>query len=94
MPDDAPKLTFLGKSLLPHPDKHGGMQDTEFRLRHRYLDLIYNREVLERSLQRIKIIRCIRDYLDGIGFFEVETPSASARAARDSPTSEGLAGGT
>ena len=38
----AEKLTFLGKSLQPHPDKCAGMQDMEFRLRHRYLDLIYN----------------------------------------------------
>ncbi|MFO0927510.1 MAG: OB-fold nucleic acid binding domain-containing protein [Gemmataceae bacterium] len=45
----AEKLTFLGKSLLPHPDKHSGMQDIEFRLRHRYLDLIYNPETLARA---------------------------------------------
>ena len=45
----AERLTYLGKSLLPHPDKHGGMQDEEFRLRHRYLDLIYNPETLERG---------------------------------------------
>jgi lysyl-tRNA synthetase class 2 len=36
----AEQLTFLGKSMLPHPDKWSGMQDMEFRLRHRYLDLI------------------------------------------------------
>src|SRR5262249_40061509 len=42
----AEKLTYLGKSLLPHPDKHAGMQDMEFRLRHRYLDLVYNPETL------------------------------------------------
>src|SRR3954467_9598697 len=35
-------LTFLGKSLSPHPDKFHGATDVEFRLRHRYLDLIYN----------------------------------------------------
>src|SRR5205807_2392705 len=52
----AEAMQILGKSLLPHPDKWSGMQDTEFRLRHRYLDLIYNPEVLERSLKRIKIV--------------------------------------
>src|SRR5207302_226352 len=79
---------ILGKSLLPHPDKWGGMQDMEFRLRHRYLDLIHSpelvergrTEVLERSLNRIKIIRCIRNYLDQQGFWEVETPTLHAIA--------------
>ena len=47
----AEKLTFLGKSLLPHPDKWGGMQEMEYRLRHRYLDLTYNPETLDRALQ-------------------------------------------
>src|SRR5262249_23317921 len=42
-------LTFLGKSLLPHPEKVHGVQDVEFRLRHRYLDLIYNPETLDRA---------------------------------------------
>ena len=52
----------------------------EFRLRHRYLDLIYNPETLERALKRIKIVRTIRNYLDGHGFFEVETPTLHAIA--------------
>jgi lysyl-tRNA synthetase class 2 len=82
----ATALTFLGKSLLPHPDKWSGMQDTEFRLRHRYLDLIYHPEVLERTLQRIQIIRTMRTYLDSQGFCEVETPTlhtiAGGAAAR------------
>jgi lysyl-tRNA synthetase class 2 len=76
----ADKLTFEAKSLQPHPDKWGGMQETEFRLRHRYLDLIYNPDVLQRSLQRIRVIRCIRNFLDGRGFFEVETPTLHAIA--------------
>ena len=76
----ADKLTFLGKSLLPHPDKHSGMQDMEFRLRHRYLDLIYNPEVLERARQRILIVRTIRRHLDERGFCEVETPTLHAIA--------------
>lgn len=73
-------LTFLGKSLQPHPDKWGGMQDMEFRLRHRYLDLIYNPEVLDRARKRILIIRNIRNYLDSQGFYEVETPTLHAIA--------------
>ncbi len=73
-------LHFLGKSLNPHPDKWGGMQDIEFRLRHRYLDLIYNPEVLDRARKRILIIRTIRRFLDDQGFCEVETPTLHAIA--------------
>ncbi len=76
----AEKLHFLGKSLQPHPDKWGGMQEIEFRLRHRYLDLLYNPETLERTLKRIKIVRTIRDCLERQGFVEVETPTLHAIA--------------
>jgi lysyl-tRNA synthetase class 2 len=76
----AQKLTFLGKSLEPHPDKWGGMQEMEYRLRHRYLDLIYNPETLERTLKRIKIVRCIRRFLESQGFVEVDTPTLHAIA--------------
>jgi lysyl-tRNA synthetase class 2 len=73
-------LHFLGKSLLPHPDKWGGMQDTEFRLRHRYLDLTYNPELLDRARKRILIVRTMRRYLDDGGYCEVETPTLHAIA--------------
>jgi lysyl-tRNA synthetase class 2 len=73
-------LTFLAKSLLPHPDKWGGMQDIEYRLRHRYLDLTYNPATLQRAKQRVLIVRTIRDYLNARGFYEVETPTLHAIA--------------
>jgi lysyl-tRNA synthetase class 2 len=73
-------LHYLGKSLAPHPDKWAGMQDVEFRLRHRYLDLIYNPELLRRTLQRVQILRRIRTFLDDKGFCEVETPTLHAIA--------------
>jgi lysyl-tRNA synthetase class 2 len=76
----ADALTLLGKSLLPHPDKWGGMQEMEYRLRHRYLDLTYNPETLDRARKRIRIVRTIRRYLDGQGFCEVETPTLHAVA--------------
>jgi lysyl-tRNA synthetase class 2 len=82
----AEKLHFLGKSLLPHPDKWGGMQDMELRLRHRYLDLLYDADTLERTLNRIKIVRTMRTFLNGQGYCEVETPTlhsiAGGAAAR------------
>jgi lysyl-tRNA synthetase class 2 len=73
-------VQILSKSLQPHPDKWSGMADMEFRLRHRYLDLIYNPITLERALQRVKIIRCIRSFLDERGYCEVETPTLHAIA--------------
>jgi lysyl-tRNA synthetase, class II len=76
----AEAVHFLGKSLLPHPDKWSGMQEMEYRLRHRYLDLIYNPETLERARQRILIVRTIRQHLDANGFSEVETPTLHAIA--------------
>jgi lysyl-tRNA synthetase class 2 len=82
----AEKLHFLAKSLQPHPDKWAGMADMEFRLRHRYLDLIYNPEVLDRARKRVMILRTIRRYIEDQGFYEVETPTlhaiASGAAAR------------
>jgi lysyl-tRNA synthetase class 2 len=76
----ADSLTYLGKSLEPHPDNYYGMHDMEYRLRHRYLDLIYNPETLDRALKRVKIIRTIRRYLDERGYMEVETPVLHAIA--------------
>src|SRR2546423_874793 len=65
-------LTFLGKSLLPPPKKIHGVHDIEFRLRHRYLDLIYTPETLDRTLKRVKVVRTIRNVLDAEGYVEVE----------------------
>jgi lysyl-tRNA synthetase, class II len=76
----AEKLTFLSKSLESHPDKWAGMSDMEYRLRHRYLDLTYNPELLDITLKRVKIVRRIRSYLDERGFCEVETPTLHAIA--------------
>jgi lysyl-tRNA synthetase class 2 len=76
----ADKVMFLGKSLLPHPDKFAGLHDLEYRLRHRYLDLTHNPETLDRARKRILILRTIRRFLDERGFWEVETPTLHAIA--------------
>jgi lysyl-tRNA synthetase class 2 len=82
----AEQLTFLTKSLEPHPKDVFGLGDIEYRLRHRYLDLIYTPETLRRAHHRIMLIRTIRNYLDERGFLEVETPTlhtiAGGAAAR------------
>jgi len=76
----ADKLTFLTKSLEPHPKDVFGMGDMEYRLRHRYLDMIYTPDTLRRAQQRVQIIRAIRNHLDANGYLEVETPTLHAIA--------------
>ena len=68
------EVTLLAKSLLPMPEKFHGFTDREARYRQRYLDLIVNPDVKETFVKRSRIIREIRDYLDGKGFLEVDTP--------------------
>ncbi|MEO2090030.1 MAG: lysine--tRNA ligase [Gemmataceae bacterium] len=74
-------LTYLTKSLEPHPTGYYGMADEEYRLRHRYLDLIYTESTLRKAHQRVKIIRTIRNHLDAQGYLEVETPVLQAVAS-------------
>jgi lysyl-tRNA synthetase, class II len=65
---------LLAKSLRPPPDKYHGLEDVELRYRHRELDLIANPEVRERFSKRARAVGVIREWLDGHGFLEVETP--------------------
>jgi lysyl-tRNA synthetase class 2 len=73
-------VTFLTKSLAQPPEKFHGAKDIELLLRQRYIDLIYNEGVLERMLQRGKIIDSIRQTLRARGFVEAETPVLHAIA--------------
>lgn len=70
----ANEFTFLTKSLRPMPEKFHGLQDVEQRYRQRYLDLMTNEHSKDTFVTRSKIIRSIRNYLDGQGYLEVETP--------------------
>ena len=70
----AKDITLLSKSLLPLPEKFHGLQDKELRYRQRYVDLIVNPEVKRNFLIRSQFIKHVRDFLDGRGFIEVETP--------------------
>jgi lysyl-tRNA synthetase class 2 len=65
---------LLTKALHPLPDKHAGLTDKETRYRRRYADLIVNPEVRDTFRLRTRIVRTIRDFLNGEGFLEVETP--------------------
>ncbi|MGA2259803.1 MAG: lysine--tRNA ligase [Acidobacteriota bacterium] len=70
----ASSLQHLAKDLLPLPEKWHGLTDVETRYRQRYVDLIVNHEVREVFVKRAKIIRGIRNFLDAVGYLEVETP--------------------
>ena len=82
----AEKMTLLSKSLQILPEKFHGLTDTDTRYRQRYVDLIMNPESKETFIKRSKIIKEIRNFLDGRGFMEVETPmlvsNAGGAAAR------------
>jgi lysyl-tRNA synthetase, class II len=67
-------FTLLSKSMLPLPEKYHGLQDVDARHRQRYLDLISNQEVKDTFRMRSRIISGIRNYLNNMGFLEVETP--------------------
>lgn len=73
-------LTFLGKSLLPPPEKWHGLTDTEKRSRQRYVDLASSPESMEAFLGRSKIVAAFRSVLAGRNFVEVETPTMQAIA--------------
>ena len=67
-------IKLLAKSLLPLPEKFHGLRDIETRYRQRYVDLIANPEVKRTFIIRSGIIKAIRNYLDNLGYLEVETP--------------------
>lgn len=67
-------IRLISKSLLPLPEKFHGLTDTDTRYRKRYLDMIVNPDVKDNFIKRSKIITSIRNYLDSLGFIEVETP--------------------
>ncbi|WP_040977614.1 lysine--tRNA ligase [Oceanobacillus jeddahense] len=70
----AKEFHLLTKSLRPLPEKYHGLKDIEQRYRQRYLDLITNPESRDTFVARSKIIQSMREYLNGQGYLEVETP--------------------
>ncbi len=82
----ASEITLLSKSLQILPEKFHGLTNTDIRYRQRYVDLIMNPEVKDTFIKRSQILKEIRNFLDGRGFMEVETPmlvsNAGGAAAR------------
>ena len=74
-------LTVLTKSIRPLPvvkEKDGVTYDAfsnpEQRYRQRYIDLIVNPHVREAFIKRTKLTNSMREFLNGKGYLEVETP--------------------
>jgi len=75
------EFTILSKSIRPLPvvkEKDGvtydAFSDAEQRYRMRYLDLMVNPHVKEAFINRTKLTNSMREYLNGKGYLEVETP--------------------
>jgi lysyl-tRNA synthetase class 2 len=76
------ELIVLAKSLKPLPvvkreddgTIHDGFTDPEMRYRQRYVDLTVNPEYKNIFINRSKVISAMRNYFNGQGWMEVETP--------------------
>lgn len=77
----AEELTVLSKSLRPLPVvkvkdgvTYDGFTDPEQRYRQRYVDLIVNEGVKDTFIKRTKVFNSMREFLNGHGYIEVDTP--------------------
>ncbi|XP_073832804.1 lysyl-tRNA synthetase isoform X1 [Musca autumnalis] len=68
------EIKLLSPCLHMLPHLHFGLKDKETRYRQRYLDLILNNRVRDIFQIRAKIISYVRQFLDRMGFLEIETP--------------------
>ena len=71
---EADSFRIISKTLRPWPEEWYGLKDIEERLRHRYLDLVLNKEVKEIFRNRSRLVADIRKFFVKEGFMEVETP--------------------
>lgn len=67
-------ITLLSPCYHMLPKSHTGLKNQEVRYRQRYLDLILNDETARVFRIRAGIIDYIRNFLNNLGFLEVETP--------------------
>ena len=75
------ELSLLAKSLKPLPvvkeaegQTFDAVTDPEFKYRQRYADLIINPQIKDVFVKRTTLINTIREYLNGHGALEVDTP--------------------
>ena len=76
----ADTLIPASKCLVPPPEKHAGLQDTERRYRQRYMDMWANPETTRVLMLRSKLMSAMRGYLERQDFVEVETPVLQVQA--------------
>jgi lysyl-tRNA synthetase class 2 len=68
------ELSFLGKSLLPLPEKWHGLTDPELRVRKRHLTFISDPESVALLKKRAAFVHNIRRFMEAEGYIEVSTP--------------------
>ncbi len=68
------KWTMLTKTLRQPPEKWHGIADRETAYRQRYLDMMSNRETMDRFLLRSHFIKALREFYWAQGFIEVDLP--------------------
>ena len=69
----AREWTMASKSLRPLPVSFAEMAE-DTRVRQRYNDLIMREEARKNAMTRVKVLRALRNYLEGNEFVEIETP--------------------
>jgi lysyl-tRNA synthetase class 2 len=77
----AQELTVLSKALRPLPIvkykdgvAYDAFEDPEQRYRQRYVDLVVNEGIKDIFVKRTKVYNSMREYFNGMGYMEVETP--------------------
>ncbi|MDP7247606.1 MAG: lysine--tRNA ligase [Candidatus Peribacteraceae bacterium] len=75
------KWSLLTKALRPPPEKWHGIANQETAWRQRYLDLMSNRETMERFVFRSLFIKKLREFYWKNDFIEVETPTLTNTAS-------------
>jgi lysyl-tRNA synthetase, class II len=70
----ATEVAMVGKALVPMPDKHHGLRDTEVRYRQRWADLAVNEETRAVFAARAAVVAALRAEFADRGYLEVETP--------------------
>jgi len=71
---------ILTKAIMPIPNEWYGLEDTEEKLRKRYLDILTNPEIKEMFVRKSRFWQIMRSFLIEKGFMEVETPALEASA--------------
>ncbi len=71
---DVKELSLLVKSVRPLPSDWYGLEETETRLRQRYLDILMNPGIKDLFKKKSVFWQSFRDFLLKEGFLETETP--------------------